>query len=217
MPQPPLNHSRRYEQRLSDKLRPDAHEKTVRLACREKNRPAFAMLYEQYKKPLGKYLMARVNDQEVAYELYQNTFMQAWQFISPEKESYFDKWLYTIAHNLVVDHIRHKAVIEFLRLPENEPDEPKDYLLFTRLSIGGHEELICDRLCLEQALAAMSPKYRACVQLQVIGGLSQHEISEKLGIDVKTVRSNVYRGFIQLRNIYMEMMSDQGRTMKGEC
>jgi RNA polymerase sigma-70 factor (ECF subfamily) len=185
------------------------------LLARAKEHPFFAMLYDYYQEPLGKRLRNLVGDKETAVDLYQETFLRAWvHFSQPEVDPQeivqrFEPWIYSVAKNLAFDYYRSKRRIDFLPLPESEPNGSKEYALSARLSVTGHEDLVCDLLCLEEALAAMSPQYRVCLMLQVQWGYSQLEIGRALGISVKAVSTNVSRGFTQLRKIYKEMMSDQ--------
>ena len=103
-----------------------------------------------------------------------------------------------------------------MSLPENEPNEPKEYELYThpRLSEAGHEEKVCDQLLIEAALAMMSAQYRECVLLQDDWGLTQREIASKLGISASTVSSNVSRGYKQLREIYTKLLSERDMAKK---
>src|SRR5690348_14438284 len=72
------------------------------------NPRAFEVLYEYYKKPLGRRIMYLVEDKEVAYDLYQDTFERMWVKL-PEQGpiANFKAWLYAIATNLAIDYLRH--------------------------------------------------------------------------------------------------------------
>jgi RNA polymerase sigma-70 factor, ECF subfamily len=190
----------------------------VARAC-EGDREAFARLYMRYKKPLGKRLMALVNDQETAYDLYQETFIRIWENRRKLRRipfttivERFEPWLYRIARNLAVDYLRHSRKFTFLSYEEDISDEgifePPTPGLAKYLGIPGHEDQVCDLLCLKEALAKMSPKYRTCLLLQVHWGYSQQEIAKVLEISAEAVSTNVSRGYRQLRTIYMNMMSD---------
>lgn len=164
----------------------------------------FALLYEQYKKPLERYLLRQVKDREAVDDLCQDVFTNAWKHISQQEHipqqfaAYVGRWLYRIAKNLAIDYNRHTKRYEFLPLPENEPDEPKGYAYMVDLSEPGHEDWLCGLLYLKEVLTGMSPQYRECVLLRA-EGLSMREIAMELGIKEKTVSANVSRGFVQLR------------------
>jgi RNA polymerase sigma-70 factor (ECF subfamily) len=167
---------------------------------------AFERLYEHYRIPLWRRLFYLIGNKESAYDLFQEAFLRVWKSL-PEKraEVQFEPWLYRIAKNLAIDYLRSTKQLTFLSLPESESDEPKEYALFGLLSSAGHEESICEMMCIQQALERMSPQYRVCVLLQDVWGYSQHEIAESLAISEKTVSSNVSRGHKQLHMAYRNM------------
>ncbi len=186
------------------------------------NRQVFGMLYEYHTEPLTKRLKALVNNREIAYDLCQDTFVRMWKnyFLQPERVSneiieYFEPRLYTIARNLAVDYIRHANRLVFVPMPEGESDEPRAYVLSGQIRVVGHEQQVCEQLCIEQVLAAMSPQYRVCLLLQTKWGMTQREIASELGIGVKAVGTNVSRGNKQFRTIYERMMSDNCTNNKG--
>jgi RNA polymerase sigma-70 factor, ECF subfamily len=188
----------------------------------QKDWAAFEVLYEYYKVPLGKRLLYLIGDQETAYDLYQETFVRVLRYFSglsgvPAGATYesFEPWLYRIARNCAIDYYRHTKKFEFLQSHEDSLFEPKTHSLAEYFSIAGHEEQVCDLLCLKEALAEMSPKYRDCLLLQYHWGFSQREIAEVLDISVKTVSTNVRRGSVQLRKIYADMMNGQPTIRKG--
>jgi RNA polymerase sigma-70 factor, ECF subfamily len=174
--------------------------------ARARDHAAFQRLYEHYKIPLWRRLLYLVKDQESAYDLFQETFLRVWKGL-PEKSSEvdFEPWLYRIAKNLAIDHLRRTSSLTFLSLSESETDEPKEYTLLGLLSSAGHEEQVCEMLCLQQALEQISPQYRVCTLLQDVWGYSQREIAESLAISEKAVSSNVSRGRKQLRIAYQNM------------
>lgn len=192
---------------------------TLTLAC-ERNQAAFAMLYEEYRAPLGQRLFALVNDREAAYDLYQETFMRAWQAVSPTVEPFFQQWLYTIARNVAIDYLRHAKKITFVPLPEDEESGAAAYgsLLYDTMT----DDTMMAAFFLRNLLGAMSPQYRTCLLLQLHWGYTQAEIAGILGISEKSVSTNVSRGYRQVRKLYSAMMGDllndddQGMTGKGE-
>jgi RNA polymerase sigma-70 factor, ECF subfamily len=177
---------------------------------------AFERLYEYYRKPLGQRLMYLVGDRDVAYDLYQDTFERLWKKLSIEDPiKNFEAWLYEIARNLAIDHLRRIKRMVFLSFPESDSDEPGDQTLLGLLSVPGHEEHICEIACIRQALEEMSPQYRTCLLLQVMWGYSQHEIAAALEISEKSVSANVSRGRAQLRAAYRDMLHDPNARKGG--
>jgi RNA polymerase sigma-70 factor (ECF subfamily) len=177
---------------------------------------AFERLYEHYKIPVWRRLFYLVGNKESAYDLFQETFLHVWKSL-PKKppEAAFEPWLYRIAKNLAIDYLRHANQLTFLPLPESESDEPKEYAFFGLLSFAGHEERVCETICIQQALECMSLQYRMCLLLQDVWGYSQREIAESLAISEKAVSSNVSRGRKQLRVAYQNMANGFQIQRKG--
>ncbi|MDQ6662751.1 MAG: RNA polymerase sigma factor, partial [Chloroflexota bacterium] len=161
---------------------------------RAKNRDhaAFTLLYQHYKSLIWKRLIYLVGNKEIVYDLFQETFLRAWNKL-PElrDEAQFGSWLSRIAANSAIDYLRHEKKIQFLSLPEDNSDE---YVSFLMPTIAGPEEHISEAECIAQALAQMSPRYRICVLLQDQWGFSQREIAEILQISPKGVSAYVSRG-----------------------
>src|SRR5437588_12841147 len=82
----------------------------------EKKYMAFEILYERYKKPLGSRLLHLVNDQEAAYDLYQDIFARIWEYFSQQESVplkvvvHFEQWLYRAAANRAFDYLRHNKM-----------------------------------------------------------------------------------------------------------
>jgi len=176
----------------------------------KKDHEAFEMLYKHYQKPLGKHLMSFVYDKEVVADLYQDTFERVWKTIS-QKITHFQPWLYTIAANLAHDYLRHKKLINFLPLLESD-----EYTRFAELRVEGDEGRICDLLCLQEAVAMMTPQYRACLVLQHYWGFTQREIASILHISESAVSTNVSRGYRQLHKHQFTLMAALQRA-EAEC
>ncbi|MGI1998523.1 sigma-70 family RNA polymerase sigma factor [Shewanella frigidimarina] len=68
---------------------------------------AFEALYLKHKSPLYRYFVRQLHDQQLAEDLYQDT----WGKVINAAKQYqvtakFTTWLYKIAHNLLIDHVR---------------------------------------------------------------------------------------------------------------
>src|SRR5258705_7391784 len=90
-------------------------------AYRDGNAAAFDALYERHRGPLFRYVLRGVKLRAVAEELYQEIWIrviEARRRYSPTAR--FTTWLYTIAHNRLVDHWRRK---ELAVVPGAEEDD----------------------------------------------------------------------------------------------
>ena len=73
------------------------------------NTRAFELLYSKHKGPLYRYFVRQIYDQQLAEDLYQETWSRVIKAASKyQAKAKFTTWLYRIAHNIIIDHVRAK-------------------------------------------------------------------------------------------------------------
>jgi RNA polymerase sigma-70 factor, ECF subfamily len=98
----------------------------------------------------------------------------------------FGTWCYRVTVNICLDELRRRS-----RRPVASGDE----VLLDRHDDGpGLAAGVVDALTLDDALARLTPEFRACVVLRDVCGLDYAEIGETLGLKPGTVRSRIARG-----------------------
>ena len=162
---------------------------------------AFAVLFQEYNAPICTYLARLVGNIEMGHDLAQETFLRAWKGLPGlQSDLHFKAWLYRIATNVANSHLRHERLIRWLPWMANDSDtHERDF------SIEGPEERIGEIECVEKTLRYLSPQCRACLLLQLVGGFSQHEVANLLGISEKSVGAYVSRGREQFRQVYRRL------------
>ncbi|MGB8347526.1 MAG: RNA polymerase sigma factor [Ktedonobacteraceae bacterium] len=174
---------------------------------------AFEYLYHHFKTSIWRRLIFLVGEKEIVNDLFQETFLRAWNGLpGTSSDLQFGSWLKRIAANVAIDYLRHNAAIEFFPLTGTNWEESQSLLL----QVAGPEASVSERECIEQALAAMLPRYRICVLLQDQWGFSQREIAQLLSITEKCVSSYICRGRGQMRQIYKRLSGDAEKRTKGE-
>src|SRR4030042_745235 len=85
-------------------------ENLVRLA-QKRDEKAFAQLYEAYFDRIYRYIVIRIGDATEAEDMTQQVFLKVLHSISSFRWAGkpFSAWLFRIAHNQVVDHLRRKS------------------------------------------------------------------------------------------------------------
>src|SRR5215208_2275979 len=76
------------------------------------NSEAFGQLYDAYLERIYRFVYFRVEDQQTAEDITSQVFLKAWSNLdrfSFSRTPYL-AWLYTIAHNAVIDHYRTRKV-----------------------------------------------------------------------------------------------------------
>src|SRR6202007_1397730 len=89
----------------------EAPDEQLMLAYRDGNAAAFETLYTRHRARLYRFVLRSVKSRAVGEELFQEIWMrviEARARYTPQAR--FTTWLYTIAHNLLVDHWRKKGL-----------------------------------------------------------------------------------------------------------
>ncbi|MCW1734359.1 RNA polymerase sigma factor [Anaerorudis cellulosivorans] len=175
----------------------DINENEILLIRAFKNgdQKAFEKLFERYHKKLYAYLMRLLDSKEDAEEIVQESFIKIWEKREEFIEGYsFDAFLFKIAKNTFLNFTREKVnrrVFEdhFQLINEVESGKTDDYVIFKET-----REII--RLIIE----GMPPRRREVFMMRKVEGLSRKEISEKLGISVITVDSQLLKANTYLKD-----------------
>ncbi len=96
----------------------------------------------------------------------------------------FTTWLYALARNVAVSHLR-----KIRPTSELGADDLLDDGARRRMS-----SLVAERDVVREAIHSLPPKFRQTVLLRDIEGLSYAEIAEREGLEINTVRSRLSRG-----------------------
>jgi RNA polymerase sigma-70 factor (ECF subfamily) len=88
-----------------------AGDEQLMLAYRGGDAGAFEQLYARHKGGLYRFVLRSVRDKALAEELYQEIWMRVIEARQRyEQQAKFTTWLYTIAHNRLVDHWRKRGL-----------------------------------------------------------------------------------------------------------
>lgn len=161
---------------------------------RKGNTNAFTEIVENYQQPIVRYLYRMTGDYEMAKDLAQDTFVDAYRgILKTDSDLSFKAWLYRIATNNALQYNRRKKIISFIsfsEFPENSPVfEVSDC----------HIE---DNILVRQTLAKIPYEQRICLVLHYIEGFRYREIADILGITKEAVGKRVARGSKQFQTIY---------------
>lgn len=176
--------------RLPDAAAARLAELVVAVASR-RDREAFADLFRHFGPRLKTFFMRGGMPDGLAEDLMQETMLLVWR-----KASYFDParagvatWVFTIARNLRIDHLRRQ------RNPADLPHEPEEMP-------PSIENVLLDTerdLRVRNALADLSPEQQTIIRLSYYSEKSQTEIAGELGIPLGTVKSRTRLAMNHLR------------------
>lgn len=146
-------------------------------------------LHRDHAAALWSYVVHLTGDRARAEDIVQETMLRAWRSaIADGDRGSARAWLFTVAHNLVVDearsaHARHEAVTDVL--PEQVLADRVDSLFET--------------LLVTDALRSLSREHLAVVVRAYYGRLTTDEIARELEIPPGTVKSRLHYGLRALR------------------
>jgi len=165
------------------------------LAYRDGDAGAFETLYARHRGALYRFVLRSLKDRGTAEELFQ----EAWIRVIEARERYapsarFSTWLYTIAHNLLVDHWRRKGLV--LVDSDEEPASGDDPAQRVEARQTAARFL--------QALEALPPAQREAFLLHEEAGLSVAEIAAATGSNEEAAKSRLRYAMAKLKAVIDE-------------
>ena len=158
---------------------------------------AFDRLISKYRERVFGIVYNMTSNREDAADLTQDTFIKAFQSIQRfGGQSSFFTWLYRIAVNSTLSHLRKSRLRSFFSLEGIDADEPVSREIVAALTdkTGVDRDSYVRELQekLNEAMQKLSITHRTVVTLFEIDGLSHQEIAEVMGCSVGTVRSRLH-------------------------
>ena len=197
---------RRRRERPLDQM----NDEELLMAFNQGHADAFAHIMNRFERPLFYYILRRVQHEETARDVLQDTFMKLTQHAHRyNADSSLSAWLYTIARNRSIDFLRKK------RHREVSLDEPlgqsEGFSFHQILRDKGPSAL--DRVegaefarRLDDALKEINPDQRDIFILREVHGLKFIEIAETLEISENTVKSRMRYALEALRKHLADFM-----------
>lgn len=146
-------------------------------------------VWRDFGDQLKRFIGARVRDPATTDDLLQETLLKVHRSIgSLRDEERVAPWVFRIARNVVVDHLRReRPTAELpgdLREPPSE-DEPN------------HNEEVAGWL--RPMISQLPAEYREALELAELSGVTQRELAHRLGLSVSGAKSRVQRGRSKLK------------------
>jgi RNA polymerase sigma-70 factor (ECF subfamily) len=137
----------------------------------------------------------RTLDAEAAKDVTQDVFVSAWrgrdQF-DPAKGS-LGAWLVGITKRRVIDHVRSER-----RHADRRADEASD----TPATVNDTSvDQLANRVIVVDALQSLPNRTREIIELAYIHDLTHHAIAERTGVPLGTVKSDIRRGLLRIREL----------------
>jgi RNA polymerase sigma-70 factor (ECF subfamily) len=170
------------------------------------NRPAFEELVRRYDRDVLRLAMNLVRGSEDARDLYQEVFLRAYRNLSRFRfECSFYTWIYRIATNVCLDHLRKKNTRREEQAPQNADGETAtdffDQQMEQRAAANPERNFLGQELGrrIDAALEGLSPRERMVFELKHYEGLRLRAIGDMLGTSEETVKNSLFRATRKMR------------------
>lgn len=180
---------------------PLANEQQLVLQAQAGNAEAFGQLYDAYMERIYRFIYFRVEDQQTAEDLTSQVFLRAWNNLDRFRlgKTPYLAWLYTIAHNAVIDHYRTRkptAALDDVRL--SQPDHAE--------SVENNIDFEVEMQSIKVAMQTLTDDQQQVLTLKFIEGMTNDQIARHLGKREGAVRALQMRGLRALARQLEEKM-----------
>ncbi len=158
-------------------------------AVRDGDTEAFGNLVNRYEDFVFTLILRMARSEDMARDIAQETFLRAYRGIRRfELRSSFKTWLYRIAYNTALSHIKR----EKMEMKEIESTEPS-------LDTAPSHSL---KLTLEKLIGKLKPELQSVIIFHYYDDLKYEEIAEVLQCPIGTVKIRLYRAKYELRKLW---------------
>ena len=167
---------------------------------------AIEVLINKHRRKVYTYILLTIKNQQLAEDLFQETFIKVIQSLRGGKykdNGKFLSWVIRIAHNLIIDHFRKEKQMNSISNDESEFD------LFNskKLADQNIEEIIIENQIkseLRNLINALPNDQKEVVLLRHYGELSFKEIADQTDVSINTALGRMRYALINLRKMIRE-------------
>jgi RNA polymerase sigma-70 factor (ECF subfamily) len=152
-------------------------------------------LLVRYERPVFTLVLRMVRDRSDAEDLAQESFVKAFEKLATfDLERKFSSWLFKIAHNTTIDHLRRRGLDTVsLDAPVGDDDAPREVADVDAEVPSARIERASLNRALSNAIGRLRPEYRQVMLLRFQAGLEYAEISSETGLPLGTVKTYLHR------------------------
>ena len=166
----------------------------------------FGELVRRYERELYGYLRRYVGDDELAADVFQNTFVAVFTKLDQyEPGRPVRPWLYTIATHQAIDALRRRQRRKDSRATDGAENPSRPLLeLLASAEVGPDEKAESEemRRVVRAAVDALPDLLRGVVLLCYFQGLSNQDAADILGVPVGTVKSRLHTAVAKLADTW---------------
>ena len=151
------------------------------------------LLVVNYQKGLFNYFLKNLSDRELSAELTQEVFLKVFTKLKTYDFHFkFSTWVYSLAHNLLVDFFLKKKNLTFTSFSNKEDSSPD----FPELNTVTREDTLIQEETSEKvwnAVESLPETYRELLIMRYVNELKYEEIAQILGIPMGTLKNKIFR------------------------
>ena len=170
------------------------------------DRSAISELIERHSQRVRSYIAMMVKDDDIADDIFQETFIKAVKVIDEGRytdSGKFLSWVLRIAHNRVLDHFRREKNNHTI----NEKEAGYDMFSTIKLAEGSIEDNMVHsemQATIRSLVAALPAEQREVVEMRYYAKLSFQEIADETGVSINTALGRMRYALINLRKMIAE-------------
>ena len=166
---------------------------------------SFEELVRRYQRPIAAYVYRMVGDYDSALDLTQEVFIKVYNSLARYRSEFkFSTWIYKIAHNAAIDHLRRHAVREQTLTGSVEGERREVAIESRRLTPEQESERKERRSEIESVVQLLQASYRELIILRHSHDLSYDEIAEVTGLPLGTVKNRLFRARETMRDLLVQ-------------
>ena len=165
---------------------------------------SFEELVNRYQRPISAFVYRMVGDYDAALDLTQEIFIKVYASLSRYRPEFkFSTWIYKIAHNAAIDHLRRTSSRERSLSVGTEADNYDLPLESEGLTPEQQSEREERRGEIENVVRSLPTAYRELIVLRHSQDLTYEEIVEVTGLPLGTVKNRLFRAREMMRQQFI--------------
>ena len=165
----------------------------------------FEELVRRYQRPITGYVFRMLGDYDSALDVSQEVFIKVYNSLTKYSSEYkFSTWIYRIAHNAAIDHMRRNPAVQQSLETESADGTYQLQLESPNPSPEKDRERSEWRVEIDKVVRCLPAAYRELILLRHAQDLSYDEIADVTGLPLGTVKNRLFRAREMMRTIFLD-------------
>lgn len=160
------------------------------------DKSAFEYLYDHYSGALNAVVLRIINDQQLAEDILQESFVKIWNnfYSYDSSKGRLFTWMLNITRNLTIDTVRSKNYKKQSKIQSSEKA-----VIYTSNNVDENNKF--DAMDIRKQTSLLKEDQKRVIDLAYFEGLTQEEISKALGIPLGTVKTRMRAAISGLKKL----------------